>query len=173
MPGTLPDDRSLASIRRYYRRTIPLFDAYCKAIETHNVSDRPITEPMPTAGTVSNTGAARIALEHLGRPADDLSITMATAYLERIEEEIRLLSTEKPTFDDVVLGHFFNWAGCVPAPHEWLAQSADDQVDDADEIAAKLDDEQFAQAVRDAIPVALERIIARDAKGRKAAGGAS
>lgn len=174
MPGTLPHDMSSASLRSHYRERLPLFDAYLAVIAERNTSSTPITEPMPTAGAVTNHQAAKIALQRLGRPADELSVEMATAWMERLEDEIASLSDKKASLDDLVTGHFFTLAGCVPFPKDWLGEDAEERREDASEIARQLDDEQIVEVVELALPAVLERIIARDAQRRRnTAGGAS
>lgn len=158
----MPADRSLAAVRHRYRRMVPLFDAYCAAVESHaEWFPRPITEPARPVNLLSRSEACLIALRNIGHPADELAVTMAESYIERIEDEIRSLADEEPSLDDLVTSYFFAFAGCVPTPENWLSEVEEEQDAAVAELVEQMTDKQHAEALQAAMPLVLERIIAR------------
>lgn len=155
-----------AEVTAEYRAMFPLLDRYRAAIEQHNHHDGPITEPHPFG--VDNRTAAKLALEDLGLPIDDLTVSMADAYVHKLMDEITALAEPvPPTVASALIDYFYPFAGTFPTVEDWEnGYSETDRRESCAEIADQLPAEVLPQLLALAMPGLLEHVIAQDTQRR-------
>ncbi|HYF72785.1 MAG TPA: hypothetical protein VD864_08180 [Nocardioides sp.] len=161
----MTDDNSYSANMAQYRRTFPILDHYLSVIEEHCGPARPLTEP--SRGMDVHV-ATRVALERLGRPADEESVYHAYAYVARLQDEVEAVSDKTPpTLTSVLVDHFWQSMSHLPTPEQWAEEQDDDQQADAEAIAEAMTPELLAHAVRVAMPALLQQVIDENAEAHR------
>jgi hypothetical protein len=161
-------DLSFAERAAKYSEMFPVYGAYQEIIKERNARpvDLPITEPCEVPGSVDTLQGAQLALQRIGHPGwnDKLTVQPTESYTRGLEREVcELIKDEhEPTLESVVLGHFYQFAACIPSVESWLDEPLDEQLDDVEELVQRMTPELLREAVRLAMPKILADMIEQD-----------
>ncbi|SES21283.1 hypothetical protein [Lentzea albida] len=161
----VPSKRSYGEVLASYCADHPLLGEYDAIVKEHNSHDVPITEEL--RGGVDNRTAAKMALQRLGMPCDELSVEMADAWVHRMYQEVGSLAAPAvPTISSELIGYFLSDCGVVPTVEGWEMFSAEERREIAATIGDRMPSDVWTDVLVLVMPVLLQHVIDEDRRAR-------
>lgn len=149
-----------------YCADYPLLGEYDAIIKKHNWRDVSITEEL--RGGVDNRTAAKMALQRLGMPCDELAVEMADAWVHKMYQEVgSLAAPEVPTISSELIGYFLPECGVVPTLEGWEMFSTEERREIAATIGDRMPGDVWTDVLELVMPVLLEHVIEQDRRARR------
>lgn len=159
-------DKPYAEVLASYCADYPLLGEYDAIIKANNSHDGPITEEL--RGGVDNRTAAKMALQRLGMPCDELTVAMADAWIHQLYKEVGSLSAPPvSTISSELIGFFLPECGMLPTPEGWQMFSAVERREMAATIGDRMPGDVWTDVLELVMPVLLQHVIEQDRRARR------